>query len=235
MTSAFKTMAVSMWDLLGSVLVAEQKSVQLDAQIKDGCASEVHVYFFPEGHSQNVGPEDDPPGVGPDAVLVLSAERVELLDPRQTDRSRISGWVQYEDPAFYRVLVKFLGKCGIKVQSSRIAQLFEALPDPPLVAARARYLIDRVLEQFPMWLYIYQEVLAPGHDLYARATLEPDEMTHYSVSFSPEKIEGYIPPGDFSLPGSEFAVDCADPDFRKQFAAILADSRLQQIDLSGLP
>ena len=116
-----------------------------------------------------------------------------------------------------------------------IAELLKAPPDPPLVAARARYFLDCVLEQFPMWLYLYKEVLAPGHDLYARATLEPDYFTHYSVSFSTEKIEGYIQPGDFSLPVSEFAVDCADPDFRKQFAAIIADSRLQQIDLSGLP
>jgi hypothetical protein len=86
-----------------------------------------------------------------------------------------------------------------------------------------------------MWLYLYKEVLAPGHDLYAWATLEPDYFTHYSVSFSPEKIEGFIKPTDFSLPVSKLAVDCADPDFWKQFAAIIADSRLQQIDLSGLP
>src|SRR5262249_40974623 len=108
-------------------------------------------------------------------------------------------------------------------------------PAPPLVAVRARYLLDRVLEQFPLWWYWYKESFMRGHDLYARAILSPDCITRHKVSFSPAKIEGRIEPSDFSLPVSEFAVDCADPDCRKQSAASLADPPLQQIDLSGLP
>jgi hypothetical protein len=224
-TSAFKTMAIGVWDILIQVLIGGQKSVEVDAKIKDGFATEVRVY---------VSPEANPPDIDTDADLVLKANVVELLNPWRTDKRCISGRVLYADPDFHRVLVKFLGKSGIKVPPSRIEELLAEPPDPPLVAARARYFLDRVLEQFPMWEYLYKEVLLRGHDLYASATLSPDPWEHYLAHFSPGKIEGRIQPGLF-VPVSEFAVDCADPDFRKQFAASLADPRLQQIDLSGLP
>jgi hypothetical protein len=137
MTSAFDTMAVNMWDLLGSVLVADQESFNMEADIQDRYANELRVYFFREVALPEEGDLN--------ADLVLKDDRVELLDPLRTDRDCISGSVLYLEPAFHGVLAKFLGQKGITVPSSRIAELLDAPPDPPLEAARARYLLDRVL------------------------------------------------------------------------------------------